>query len=38
MWRNTVTINNVFKKKLQKKILNQLKKSTNIILKNKEIK
>ena len=42
MLRNTVAINNVLKKKkLQKKILNQLhikKKSTNIILKNKKIK
>jgi len=34
MRRNTVAINNV----LKKKILNQLKKSTNIILKNKKIK
>ena len=41
MRRNTVAINNVLKKKITKKILNQLnikKKSTNIILKNKEIK
>jgi hypothetical protein len=41
MWRNTAAINNVLKKKLQNQILNQLniiKKSTNIILKNKEIK
>ena len=42
MRRNTVATNNVLKKKkLQKKILNQLnikKKPTNIILKNKEIK
>jgi hypothetical protein len=42
MRRNTVAINNVLKKKkLQNQILNQLniiKKLTNIILKNKEIK
>jgi hypothetical protein len=42
MRRNTVAINNVLKeKKLQNQILNQLniiKKSTNIILKNKKIK
>jgi hypothetical protein len=38
MRRNTVAINNVLKKKITKKNLNQLKKSTNIILKNKEIK
>jgi hypothetical protein len=42
MRRNTVAINNVLKeKKLQNQILNQLniiKKSKNIILKNKEIK
>jgi hypothetical protein len=42
MRRNTVAINNFLKKKItKKKILNQLnikKKSTNIILKNKEIK
>jgi hypothetical protein len=41
MRRNTVAIKNVLKKKLQNQILNQLnikKKSTNIILKNKEIK
>jgi hypothetical protein len=38
MRKNIVAINNVLKKKITKKILNQLKKSTNIILKNKEIK
>jgi len=41
MRRNTVAINNVLKKKIQNQILNQvniIKKSTNIILKNKEIK
>jgi len=37
MWRNTVTINNVLKK-ITKKNSQLVKKSTNIILKNKEIK
>jgi hypothetical protein len=41
MWRNTIAINNILKKKITKpnsQLAQYKKKSTNIILKNKEIK